>query len=386
MFGSKAPVGVDIGTHTIKVCQLKRAGEGYELERFGAVEIFPGGDRPMDAQEQQAAKINALKQALAVGGIKAKHSVSAVSGESIIVRYLQLPEMPEDELKKALQWEAEEYIPFRLSEVNLDSVILGRGSDGEHPKMDVLLVSAKKDLVESHLSVIRGAGLEPRIVDVDSFAFLNCFEINHQPALDECVALINIGAEITGINIYSGGVSRFSRDIPVGGNTITAAVKARLGCSISDAEGLKINIGVAPVAAAAPKAESNVQGSLMDSIRGTVEEMTGAHVNDHLPEVNASKAINGVVAGMLLEVRRSLEFFESQYRGINVSRVVLGGGTAVLRNLAQQFEQELRLPVEMIDPLRRIKVSSRGNLGEQVLAVRHQLGVGIGLGIRGMAA
>lgn len=386
MFGSKAPVGVDIGSHTIKVCQLKRLGEGYELEKFGAVEIYPGGDRPTDAEAQQAAKIDALKRALDVGGIKARHSVSAVSGESIIVRYLQLPEMPEDELKKALQWEAEEYIPFRLSEVNLDSVILGRGSDGEHPKMDVLLVSAKKDLVESHLAVLRGAGLEPRIVDVDSFAFLNCYELNHQPSAEEVVALINIGAEITGINIFCGGVSRFSRDIPVGGNTITTAIKARLGCSLSDAEGFKINLGVAPVQNPLPKVESNIQGSLMDSIRGTVEEMTGAHAGDHSPESSASKAIGSVVGNMLSEVRRSLEFFESQYRGINVSRIVLGGGTAVLRNLAQQIEQEMRLPVETIDPLRRIKIASRGSMGEQVLAVRHQLGVGIGLGIRGLAA
>lgn len=178
MFGSKAPVGVDIGSHTIKVCQLKRSGDGYELEKFAAVDIYPSGEHPVDIQEQQTAKIEALKRALELGGIKAKHSVSAISGESIIVRYLQLPEMPEDELKKALQWEAEEYIPFRLSEVNLDSVILGRGSDGEHAKMDVLLVSAKKDMVEGHLSVIRGAGLEPRIVEVDSFAFLVLLQIS----------------------------------------------------------------------------------------------------------------------------------------------------------------------------------------------------------------
>ena len=386
MFGAKPQVGVDIGSHTVKVCQLKKAGDHYELEKFGAVEIFPHGERPTDLREQQNAKIAALKRALEIGGIKAKHSVSAVSGESIIVRYLQLPEMPEDELKNALQWEAEEYIPFRLSEVNLDSVILGKINDGEHPKMDVLLVSAKKDLVENHIMVLRGAGLEPRIVDVDSFAFLNCFELNHAPSPEECVGLVNIGAEITNINIYSNGVSRFSRDIPIGGNTITNAIKSKLNCAYSDAEDWKLRLGVAPLAEALPRVEGNSAGSLLDSIRGKVEEMTGAQAADGSPEATASKAIHGVVVNMLSEVRRSLEFFESQYRGVNVSRVVLGGGTAMLLYLAEQFEQELRLPVEKIDPLRRIKLAAKGGIGGQVESIRHQLGVGIGLGIRGLAA
>jgi type IV pilus assembly protein PilM len=386
MFGSKNPVGVDIGSHTVKVCQLKRVGTGFELEKFAAMEIFPGGERPADAQEAQAAKIEALKRALAAAGIKARHAVSAVSGESIIVRYLQLPDMPEDELKKALQWEAEEYIPFRLSEVNLDSVILGRVNDGDHAKMDVLLVSAKKDLVENHLAILRGAGLEPRIVDVDSFAFLNCFEFNHQPAAEECVALVNIGADITSINIYCNGVSRFSRDIPVGGNTITAAIKARLGCSLKDAEEIKINCGVAPPEPVLPKVESNLAGGLMESIRGTVEEMTGARgKGEATPDAGAEKAIATVVGNLLSEVRRSLEFFESQYRGVNVGRVVLGGGTAMMRNLAVQFERELHLPVETIDPLRRVKLTS-GNGGDQLNSIRYQMAVGIGLGIRGLAA
>src|SRR5262245_53286525 len=148
MFRPKSLIGVDIGSHTVKVSQLRRSGDGFELEKFGFAEIYPNGERPTDPREQQNAKAIALKQALQSGDIQARHTVAAVCGESIIVRYLQLPEMPEDELKKALQWEAEEYIPFRLSEVNIDSVILGRSNEADHTKMDVLLVSAKKDLVE----------------------------------------------------------------------------------------------------------------------------------------------------------------------------------------------------------------------------------------------
>jgi type IV pilus assembly protein PilM len=378
---------VDIGSHTVKVCQLRRVGDMYELEKFGSAEIYAAGDQPSDAREQQAAKVAALKRALEDGQIKAKHTVSAICGESIIVRYLQLPEMPEDELKKALQWEAEEYIPFRLNEVNLDSMVLGHGADGDHSKMEVLLVSAKKDLVESHVSILRDAGLEPRIVEVDSFAFLNCYEANHNPAEEDCVALVNIGGQITSINIFNRGVSRFSRDIPVGGDTMTTAIKVRLNCSYRDAENYKVTVG-APHgdAAAAEKEAPAAAASLLETIRGTVEEMAGSTPGSESPEDVAGKAIQGVLLNLFSEVRRSVEFFENQSRGLNVQRIVLGGGSARLSSLREYFESELHLPVEMIDPLRRVRPSARMNNAERLSEMRQQLGVGIGLGLRGLAA
>lgn len=385
MFGSKPPIGVDIGSHTVKVCQLKRVGEKYELEKFGMAEIYPAGDQPTDPNEIVAAKVAALKKALETSKIKSKHSISAVSGESIIVRYLQLPKMPEEELKKALQWEAEEYIPFRLSEVNIDSMVLGQATDSENPKMDVLLVSAKKDLVEEHVSILKAAGLEPKVVDVDAFAFLNCFELNHKPGKEECVALINIGSAITSINIYTAGVSRFSRDIPVGGEAMTTAIKARQGCSFVEAERLKIAIG-------APLVEQNINGnqvdtlagSLLDDIRGTIAEMTNQEADSNSTESVTQQAIQNVLNNMLSEIRRSIEFFENQYREYNVTRVVLGGGTAMLGNLSGHFEKELGLPTEMIDPLRNVRYPNDDEMTKFAQTIRHQLGVGIGLSLRGM--
>ncbi len=376
---AKHPIGVDIGTHSVKVVQMRRAGDQYELEAVGVAELFPNGDRPTDAGALREARIAALKRALEAGQIKAKHAVSAVCGESIIVRYLQLPKMPEEELKKALQWEAEEYIPFRLSEVNIDSMILGQSGDSEHPKMDVLLVSAKKELVEEHVGVIRAAGLEPRIVDVDSFAFLNCFEANYGPSAEECVALVNIGGSMTSINIYGQSVTRFSRDITIGGDAITTAIKSRLGCSYGEAERLKFEIGV-PVSVASDK--TTEINPLLNSLRGTLEGLSGGSDN---PQELAGMAVRTTLNNLLSEVRRSIEFFESQYRGQNVGRVVLGGGSAMIRNLTPLFESELRLPIETIDPLKRVKISSRLR-AEQIDSIRHQLGVGIGLGLRGLAA
>lgn len=384
MFSSKSAIGVDIGSNTVKVVQLKRSGQNIELEKVGTADIYAGGERPADPGAQRRAKVDAVKRALNSAKISVKHSVSSVCGESIIVRYLQLPEMPEDELKKALQWEAEEYIPFRLDEVNIDSMVLGKSDPGSE-RVDVLLVSAKKDVVDDHLSVIRDAGLTPKVLDVDSFAFLNCYEANYANSASDCVALINIGAEITGICIYQNGVSRFSRDIPVGGNTITAAIRSHLRCSYTEAENLKLMHGASAPADASKDTTKAFSGSLMDTIRGTVEEMTGAK-DESNKEAMVSKAITGVVHDLISEVRRSIEFFENQVRGLSVSKIVLGGGAARMENLKENFEHDLSLPVEIIDPLRRIRVSGRDAKAAQIDPIRHSLAVGIGLGIRGLMA
>lgn len=381
MFGSKGAMGLDIGSHSVKVCQLTPNGSGYELERFGFAEIFPDGEIADDPAVRNQAVIDAIKRAFTEGGFKSKRVVSAVSGESIIVRYLQLPEMPEEELKKALQWEAEEYIPFRLSEVNIDSMVLGRSAEGGG-KMDVLLVSAKKDLVEEHLSLIRAAGLEPRLVDLDAFAFLNCFELSHQPGAEDCVALLNIGNLNTNINIYHNKASRFSRDIPMGGETMTQAIKSHLGCARREAERYKINQGVGVANDAGEEAgPAGFSQALGESIRGAVENMTG---DEEGPEAVASKAIQNVLGNMLMEVRRSIEFFENQNRGVQVKRLVVGGGTAQMQNLVSGFEHDLQLEVELIDPLRRVQIAKSAD-ASLVQSIQGSLGVVIGLGLRGAA-
>lgn len=385
MFSSKSAIGVDIGSNTVKVVQLKRSGSNVELEKAATTDIYSGGERPADPAAQRRARVDAVKRALNQAKITSKNSVSSVCGESIIVRYLQLPEMPEDELKKALQWEAEEYIPFRLDEVNIDSMVLGKSDPGSE-RVDVLLVSAKKDLVDDHLSVIRDAGLTPKVLDVDSFAFLNCYEANYANSSQECIALINIGAEITGITIFQNGVSRFSRDIPVGGNTMTSAIRSHLRCSFAEAENLKIMHGANPPADSSKETTKAFAGSLMDTIRGTVEEMTGAKSDESNKEAMVAKAINGVLNDLISEVRRSVEFFENQVRGVSVSKIVLGGGAAVMGNLKENFEHQLSLPVEIIDPLRRIKVTGRDVRSSSLDPVRHSLAVGIGLGLRGLMA
>lgn len=376
MFGSKAVVGLDIGTDKVKAIQLRKKGGSYELERFGVADIHPGGDRRASGSDLQQLKIEATKRALENGRISAKYSVSAISGESIIVRYIQLPQMPDAELKNALRWEAEEYIPFSIDEVNLDSVILGRTGEG---KVDVLLVCARKDLVNDHLEIVRGVGLTPLVVDVDSFAFLNCYEATYRPAPTDCVCLVNIGAAITNINIYVGGTSRFARDISIAGDAITNAIAQKSNSNFQRAEQLKQSMG-APVVEETEGTDEE-ESSLISSIRGTVERMTGSDFADDSAEAAAQKAMRNVLTNLVGEVRRSIQFFENQGGGATVQRLYLGGGTARMPKLSGWLGKELELPVDILDPLKNVTIGS-GVDSAALNSVREHLGVGIGLSLR----
>jgi type IV pilus assembly protein PilM len=382
-------VGLDIGSRTVKIVQLRRVGKQIELSGFGVAEIHPIGERPNSAEELREMKITAIRRAVDSAKITTRQIVSAVAGESVIVRYIQLPDMPEAELKNALQWEAEEYIPFNLSEVNIDATIIGPSADStpEAPRLDVLLVCARKNLIDEHIALVQKAGLSPDIIDSESFAFLNCYELNCMPDPSEVVGLINIGGDITSISVYSGGSPRFSRDISIGGNTITAAIQQRVEVSMAEAEALKFRRGVpSPSGGFPPPLAPGASGqmSLAETIRSTVESMTAGGAETGNTQDNlADKAIRNTLNNLIGEIRRSVQFFEGQARDMKVGRLMIGGGTARLEGFCAFLERELQLPVEIMDPLRRIQVAQGAGVDAQVLQEnKHALSVGIGLALR----
>lgn len=380
LFGSGTTIGLDIGSSVVKAVQLKKTGKGIDLEKLGVAEVFPGGDKSIGKENIRALKSGAIKKALESAGITAKFVISSVSGESIIVRYIQLPDMPEEELKNALKWEAEEYIPFPIDEVNIDSVILGKTGEGTGTKVNILLVATKKEIINEHIDIIRSVGLTPIIVDVDSFAFLNCFEINYKPSLNDVVALINIGSEITSINIYVGGASKFSRDINIAGDSVTNAIQGKLGVDFLKAEAIKFREG-APFKQAVTE-ESQNDASFIDTIRGTVAKITGEDLGDDSSDVLSQKVIKNTLGNLLNEIKRSIQFFENQSNGQNVQKVIIGGGTSKTKNIDKYFEKELGLPTEIIDPLKRINVTDKSIDMNLLNNSRELLPVCIGLALR----
>ncbi|GAB4311006.1 MAG: type IV pilus assembly protein PilM [Candidatus Sumerlaeia bacterium] len=381
LFKPRTPIGLDIGSSTVKALQMRQTSRGVVLERFGMAEIFPSGQKKKDPEAVRQAKVQAIKKALAAGGFNTTQAVTSVSGESIIVRYIQLPSMPEEELKNALRWEAEEYIPFPIDEVNIDSAILGHTADGS--KVDVLLVSARKDHVQQHVDLLQQAGLQPVVIDVDAFAFMNCFEYNHEPSPNDVIGLINIGAEVTSINIYMGGASRFSRDVPIAGDAITHAIQSRLNHEFHEADSLKVRVGLPEPALSGDGSQEGLkERSLIETIRGTMDKLSGQDLVEDTPDAIAAKVIKNTVNSLINEIKRSIQFFENQAGGVEVKRLVIGGGTAKLKNIAPFMQAELNLPVEFIDPLRRVGIESKNVNQSQLMDNRHLIGVGVGLALR----
>ena len=237
MFGKKKSlIGLDIGSDVVKVVELTEVGNQLCITGF-AQNIIQSTDSVSDT----------IVETLRDAGIKSRRVATAVSGRSVIVRYINMVSMSDDDLKNALRFEADKYIPFELDEVVLDCAKLEEfGDDNSEKEMKVLLVAVKRNLIDEHVDLIQSLGLVPTVVDVDSFALGNAFELNslNSPRVDDeekVIALIDIGAVKTNINILKGNTSYFSREVYLAGNDFTESIARRLSVDNTSAVQLKLN-------------------------------------------------------------------------------------------------------------------------------------------------
>jgi type IV pilus assembly protein PilM len=261
---------------------------------------------------------------------------------------VSLPAMTRDELEDQIQWEAEQYIPFDVNEVHLDFQIL-ETSEGEG-QMDVLLVAAKRDLVDDYVQVIQEAGLSPACVDIAAFAVENAFEMNYDVAPDEVVALVNIGAQVVNINVVENGVPAFTRDITTGGNQYTEEIQKSLSISFEEAERIKLG------------------GNQTDQ-------------NQEVVPQEVEHAIRAVTDTVIGEIARSLDFFTATAAESRIHKVLLCGGGAGIPGLDTSFADRSGLAVEIMNPLARM-LPSRGFDPDYLASVGSSLGVAIGLATR----
>ncbi len=252
--------------------------------------------------------------------------------------------MKEAELAESIQWEAEQHIPFAMEDVNLDYQILQTPPGGM--EMEVLLVAVKKDVINEYLTVASTVGLNVAVVDVDAFAVENAFEAAYEPGPEEVVALLNIGAAVTTINIVQGGAPLFTRNSAIGGNRYNESIQKMLGLSYAQAETLKLG--------------------------GQGEGYTSADAQSAIELVNAE------LAG---EIRRSIDFFRSSFTG-TIHQILVGGGVARLPQLLPFLSEALELPVEIANPLRNVKANPKQFDPEYLEHVAPQLCVGVGLALR----
>ena len=343
----KQLIGLDIGSGSIKLLELREGRKGYKLERFGFKPIDP--ELIVDGTVMDAGRlVEAVKELLAEQKVKVKDVAISVSGHSVIVKKITLPLMTEDELEESIRWEAEQYIPFDINDVNIDFHMLGVSEGGEaQDQMNVLLVAAKKDKLTEYTALVTEAGLNPAVVDVDAFTLENMYGINYEVREGEVIALINIGAIVMNINVLKGGTFAFTRDIPLGGNKYTEAIQRDFNVSFEQAEQIK---------------------------RG--ESTSGF---DPAALTNIFQTLNAEVAN---EVLRSIEYFKSTSTHENLERVYLSGGTSRIPNLEAAIGEKLGIAVELINPFNRIEVNPKEFDPEYLKEVAPMAAVAVGLAIR----
>ncbi len=243
----KSLVGLDIGSSAVKAVELKPAGKAYKVSAFGSEPVPP--DSIVDgAIIDGGAVADAIRRLFTGRSIKTALVAASLSGNAVIVKKITLPVMTEAELAESIYWEAEQYIPFDIQDVNLDYQILDGGAGGAKGTMEVLLVAAKKEKIADYTGVIAQAGRSAVVVDVDAFALQNAYEVNYGIEAGAVIVLLNAGARATNINILNGDQSVFTRDISIGGNAYTEALQKELNLPFELADQLKRGVAVVGVA------------------------------------------------------------------------------------------------------------------------------------------
>lgn len=320
-FSSKKVIGVDLGSSSIKIVEMEPSGGKYNLISFG---IIPTPhDAISNGQINNSAAISeAIHGLLREMKSKSKKAVTGMWGSSIIIKKINIPKVDKVVLKETIRFEAENYIPFDIASVSLCYEILPSSRSDE--TMDVLIIAAKNDELVQFAEVLTLSGLNCSVMDANSVALANCFELNYGSLRNETVAIMNFGSECTNFIVMSEGSLIFCRDIGVGGGSINTEICRSMGVSMAQAESFKVSA------------------------------LSGAEVPD---EVHA--ALNAETERMVEEIKNGFDFFAASNNGIAVSRIYYSGGGSYLNSLIQQLGISLGVPFEKLDPFRNIKVNPK---------------------------
>jgi type IV pilus assembly protein PilM len=342
--GKKTTVGLDIGSGLIKVAVIDHGKKEPELTKVAITPLLSDAIVEGEVMDPEIVA-EAIKGALSAAGVKKKGVVTAVGGRDVIIKKIQIERVKEAQARELMRWEAEQHVPFDMESVELDFQILDPDSEGL--EMSVLLVAAKRELIENKLRLLRDMGLTPAIVDVDSFALHNAFELNHPDAMSGIVGLVNIGHEVTNINILDDGVPILTRDLTVGTRRFREDLQRERGLSADEAERL-------------------LQGY------------------DRSPHIDAVIESRGEEIAVGIE--RAAAFLASSSRsGTQMSSVYTCGGGSRIPGLTEALAGRLRLTVEQANPLANLKVRD-GALDSLVTdEVAPLLMLPIGLALRSVA-
>ncbi|MCX5665642.1 MAG: type IV pilus assembly protein PilM [Candidatus Omnitrophica bacterium] len=330
---AKNRVGLDIGSSSVKIVEVASSGESSSLICLGMKKASGSVREPL---------IEAIKSLSGEINVTAKDAAISVSGPSVIVRFVSMPKMRDDELKGAIRFEAEKHVPFPINDCMVDHQIL-RKNDKEG-KLEILLVAAKKDFVMNKVSIAEESGFSVSVVDVDTFAAANAFlRSPSRTAAGKTAALLNIGSSVTNVGIVRDGVLCFARDIAIGGNDFSQAISRALSIDLKNAEEIKLS----------PK--------------------------DKLQDIIA--CTKGVTNNILDETRLSLNYYENQ-SGRGVDEICISGGSSAVFGLEVLFQEAFESKPILWDPLESLNKSRSGLDMEYIEKMKSSFAVAVGLALR----
>jgi type IV pilus assembly protein PilM len=345
--GESLLAGLDIGSSCVKLVELNESPKGIVLSRFAKMPLAKGV--VVDGVVADAGALaTVIKDLFKKSGCKRKKIVTSVSGNSVIIKKASFAQMDEDQLNVLIHDEADKYLPFEdMSLVNYDFQIMGDNPYNAN-QMEVLIVAAKKEIVEGYTDAVTAAGLTPVVMDVDSFAVQTVFEENYEIEEGDVVVLVNIGAAMTNLNVIQGGISLFTRDFTLGGNSVTESVATSLGVTFEEAEKAKLEgWGGDP-----PSRELFLQGLI------------------------------GYANSICSEIERSIDYFRSTSGQENINRVFLSGGGALVPGISRDLESRLGVDVEMMNPFKKIQLDNKLLEAVPAETIGPLAVVGIGLALR----
>lgn len=345
LWGSKKVLGLDIGTSTIKLAEVEVGRSGATLNAFAMAATPPqavaAGDilDPLIIAETVAGLFEELRT-------KRKSVAVGLWGSSVIVKKISIPRMEEKVVGEQIRWEAEQYIPFDINEVNLAYKIL-KGLPQSAETMDILIIAARQAQAYKYAEVAEGAGLTCTILDVGGFALANAFESNYGVLQGQAVALLNVGASVTNFVIVESGEVVFCRDVPVGGLTYTAEIQKALGGSMDEAESHKLSA------------------------------CTGQEAPEEVP--NVLKATHELFSD---ELQGSFDFFLNTNANTSIQRCYVTGGGSRVPGMVEHLSKALKLPAELMDPFANIKYNQKNLNPGYIQDIRDFASVSMGLGLR----
>jgi type IV pilus assembly protein PilM len=345
VFGKKDHlVGLDIGSRSIKAAQVVESKNGPMLKHFGIVDIAHGAIEEGTINDPEAVS-ESIQQLFKSYNIKESNVAVSIGGYSVIVKKINVQTMAEEQLQETIHFEAEQYIPFDISDVNLDFQILGENESNPN-QMNVFLVAAKKEMVNDYINLVNLAGLNPCIVDVEAFALQNTFEANYS-FQNENIAIIDIGASKTSLNILKDNSSVFMRDVSLGCGQINQKIMSLIECSFEEAEQLKY-------------------GDDPDKL--TPDDLKGI--------------VSSVVADWCTEIRRALDFFYSTYPEEQIKRIILSGGGANISEFRELLATEASAEVESMNPFQNFQLDRKSFDDAYVKQIGPQAAISMGLAMR----